>query len=97
MPPWKKALLVMLLAPKGGILFAPLFLSKFMAGSPFLSLAASEAFVKKIQVSMGIFIGLNFAKFLKRVVVPKSNKGAGIQISASDPSRFGTYMTGYQS
>jgi hypothetical protein len=46
-PTWKKVLMVMILAPKGGILLAPLFLSKFMAGAPWLGLAMSGAFIKK--------------------------------------------------
>ena len=45
-PTWKKALNIMLLAPKVGILLAPLFISKFMAKAPWLGLAVSEAFIK---------------------------------------------------
>ena len=63
-----------MLAPKGGLLVAPLFVSKFLVGAPWLPLAVSGAFIKKAQISIGMFVGLNFAKFLKRVVIPKSKR-----------------------
>lgn len=81
-----------MLAPKGGLLVAPLFVSKFLVGAPWLPLAVSGAFIKKAQISIGMFVGLNFTKFLKRVVIPKSKRKSRLfTMRATNSLESGTF------